>query len=384
MLFLERVRTIALLCLTVFGCTGNILTLIVVNQHFFRKTTSAAFISALSIADCIVLFLQSFQIVTKFHPHVTSYDCVVFFLIDVFRLLSVWIICFINIERCSLVFNPCHMPRLNSRPKSRVFVLILFIISLLIFSHYGRHMYIEYVDNFNHTVPIRSFCAFKSNFNHLAWECIRSGLTYWSTVPLCIVCNCIIIKRLHQASRIERTLNNNNNNNLTANHLMNPNNTYDLSSKQKQLTVMLVTSSIFFVLTATPSTIHAIYLLITHEKTNFHYAIHIFTNILLHFHHASNFLAFIFSCARFRIELLQLFRRYFYCQIYVNWHKRSIPQTEQNLIYSSKQQKPPIRLLAPKTKEQKRNIQPYYQNGIVLFEKNNHKKNVRQSMQPFL
>jgi len=381
MLFLERVRMIAILCLTVFGCTGNILTLIVVNQHFFRKTTSAAFISALSISDCIVLCLQSFHITTKFHPQVTSYDCLVFFLMDVFRLLSVWIVCFLNIERCSLVFNPCRMPRLISRTKSRVFILILFIISLLIFSHYAQHMHIQYVYKFNQTIPIRSFCVFKPNFDRLTWECIRSGLTYWFTVPLCIVCNLIIIQSLRQASRIERTLNNNNNNN---NNLKYPNNKFDLSSRQRQLTAMLVTSSTCFVLTATPSTIHTTYILITRKLNGFQYVLHIFTNILLHFHHASNFLAFILSCRRFRIELLHLFRRYFHWEIYINRYKRSIPQTEQNLIYSTKQQRTPIKLLTPKT-QQERNIQPHYHNGIVnLFRKDNSKENPEQSMQPFI
>ncbi|CAF1041723.1 unnamed protein product [Rotaria sp. Silwood1] len=380
MLFFERVRTIALLCLTVFGCTGNILTLIVVNQRFFRKTASASFISALSIADCIVLCLQSLQIVTKLQPQVTSYDCVVFFLMDVFRLLSVWIICFINIERCSLVFNPCYMPRLTSRTKSRILVLILFIISLLIFSHYSHHMHIEYVFKTNQTVPIRSFCAFKPKFHRLTWECVKSGLTYWFTVPLCIICNLIIIQRLHRASHIERTLNNEN---LRTNHFVNTNK-LDLSSKQRQLTAMLVTSSICFVLTATPSTIHAIYILITRKKTNVQYAIHIFTNILLHFHHASNFLAFIFSCTRFRIELLNLFRRYFYCQIYMKWFKRSIPNTEQNLIYSTKQQKSPMKLLTTKITEKKRNIQSQNHNEIALLEINKYKKPHQQRMQPLI
>lgn len=382
-MFIERVRTIALLCLTVFGCTGNILTLIVVNQQFFRKTTSASFISALSIADCIVLCLQSFQIVTKLHPHVTSYDCVLFFLMDVFRLLSVWIVCFINIERCSLVFNPCRMPRLTSRAKSRVALLILFLLSLLIFSHYARHMHIQYVSNVNQTMPVRSICTFKSNFDRLTWECIRSGLTYWFTVPLCIVCNFIIILRLRQALRIERKLNQNENTG-SAHSVVQSNTKFDLSSKQRQLTAMLVTSSICFVLTATPSTIHVIYILLTNKLNSFQYVIHIVTNILLHFHHASNFLAFSFSSARFRMELLHLFRRYLHCQVYRNWYRRSLPPTEQNIIYSTKQQKTPVKLLTSKIKQPQRGIPPQYHNGVVLLGQNNDRKNGGPSMQPFL
>ena len=382
MLLLERIRTIAFLCLTVFGCTGNILTFIVVNRPFFRKTSSASFISALAIADCIVLCLQSFQIVTKFQPQVTSYDCVVFFLVDVFRLLSVWIVSFINIERCSLVFNPCRMPRLISRTKSRFLLLILFILALLIFSHYARHMHIEYAINVNQSIPMRSFCAYNRNFDRLKWDCIRSGLTYWSTVPLCIVCNLIIIQRLCQASRIERTLHIDKQNHQQQIFLQstNNNNKYNLSSKQRQLTAMLVTSSICFVLTATPSTIHTTYILLAGKFNNFHYVLHILTNILLHFHHASNFLAFVFSCARFRIELLQLFRRYFHCQMYLNWYKRSVPQTEQNLFYSTKQPKSPMKLLTPKSKQRQETLQPHFHNNVVLIGKHN----CEQSMQPFL
>ena len=386
MLFLERVRTIAILCLTVFGCAGNILTLIVVNQRFFRKTASATFISALAIADCVVLCLQSFQIVTKLHPQVTSYDCLVFFLMDVFRLLSVWLVCLINIERCSLVFNPCRLPRLTSRTKSRLLVLILFLISLLIFSHYAKHMHIEYVYNRNETVPVRSICAFKPPFRRLTWECIRSSLTYWFTVPVCIVCNWIIIQRLRQASRIERSMKEQR---PSLNPYTAPTDKYDLSAKQRQLTAMLVTSSICFILTAAPSTVHAIYLLLTRSRTSFHYTIHIYTNILLHFHHASNFLAFLCSCARFRIEVLQVFRRYLHCKAYTNWYKRSIPNTEQNFIYSSRQQKNPIKLLtAPTKKGNRSNVTPPHHTGLLVQGMKHHYQRhgrtvvVGQSAQP--
>ncbi|CAF1092167.1 unnamed protein product [Adineta ricciae] len=375
MLFLERVRTIAILSLTIFGCTGNVLILIVVNQSFFRKTPSAAFISALSISDCIVLCLQSLQIVTKLHPQVTSYDCLVFFLMDVFRLLSVWLVCFINVERCSLVFNPCQMPRLTSRLTSRILVVALFLISLLIFSHYAQHMHIEYVYSMNQTVPTRSFCAFKGNFHRLTWECIRSGLTYWFTVPLCIICNLIIIQRLHYALRLERTLKNQCTG-LVHNQLV-TRSSFDLSSKQRQLTAMLLTSSICFVLTATPSTIHTTYLLITRQLNNFQYAIHIYTNILLHFHHASNFLAFIFSCARFRIELMHLFRRYCQCEFYINWYKRSVPPTEQNLIYSTRQHRTPVQHLLT-SKSNRPQLQTKCQEGIPLFRLDQSRKKHRQ------
>lgn len=391
-MFLEHARTTAILCLTVFGCTGNLLTFIVVNQPFFRKTTSASSISALCIADCMVLCLQSFQIVSKLQPHVTSYDCVLFFFIDVFRLLSVWIVCFIIVERCSLVFNPCHLPRLTSRTKSHVAMFILFLISLLIFSHYARHTHIQYVYPVNQTIPIRSFCAFKPNFDRLTWGCVRSGLTYWSVVPLCIICNLIIVQRLRQASRIERKLNENtNNNHLPIRSSIQSNHKFDLSSKQRQLTAMLVASSIGFVLTATPSTIHATYLLITNKLNNFHYVIHIVTNILLHFHHASNFLAFSLSGTRFRIELLHFFRRYFRCQMYMNWYKRSIPATEQHLLNSTKQQKVQVKLLSSKTRglnqqpTPQRTIQPFCHNGVVPRTRDYYRRNTGPSvLQPFL
>ena len=307
----------------------------------------------------------------------TSYDCAIFYFMDVFRLLSVWMVCFINIERCSRVFNPCHMPRLTSCTTSRLFVLILFIISLVTFGHYGQHMHIQYVYASNQTTRIRSICKFKSNFHRLTWECIKSGLTYWFTVPVCIVCNLIIIQRLHRASRIERRLNNN----IRTSQLINTNR-LDLSAKQRQLTVMLVTSSVFFVLTATPSTIHATYILITDKFNNSHYVIHICTTILLHFHHASNFLAFIFSCSHFRIELLNLFRRHFPCQFSIKCHKRSILHTSKNLIYLKKYQHAPINSVIIRSREAKlRNIQRQYSNGMILFEKNKYRKTNRHNLE---
>ncbi|CAF2821093.1 unnamed protein product [Rotaria sp. Silwood2] len=356
MLFAEQVRIISTLCLTVFGCTGNILTLIILNQRFFRKTPSAILISALCIADCIVLCLQSLKIVAKVYFPITSYDCIVFFCLDVSRFMSVWIVCFINLERCSLVFNPCHIPHLTSRIKSCLFVMILFTISLLIFSHYVVHLNMEYTYDSNETSIIHSVCTYKPGFNRVAWEFLRSASTYWLTVPICIICNIIIIKCLFQASRIERTLNND----LTY--------SLNLSSKQRQLTAMLVTSSVCFVLTATPSTVHAIYLAISENTSLRQYIIYIYINILLHFHHAVNFLAFVFSCARFRAELIGLFHNYLCRRIFRNWYRRAAPSTEQMYMYSTRQQKTPIKLFTPKAHPHKR----IHHNGIVILAANNY------------
>jgi hypothetical protein len=355
MLLFERARIITFLCLSVIGCTGNLLTLLIVNRRFFRKTASASFISGVCIADCLVLCLDSLQIVTKLHPHVTSYDCAVFFLMDVFRSLSIWIVCLINIERCSLVCNPCRMPRLTSRLKARLIVVVLFIVSLLIFSHYGQHMNIEYVYSKNQSAPVRSFCAFKPDFHRLLWESIRSALTYWSTVPICLICNIIIIQRLYQATRIERTWNS-----------QSPNGLY-LSSKQRQLTSMLVAASICFVSTATPSTIHRIYLLTSNNLSSHQYIIHIVTNILLHFHHTSNFVVFMLSSARFRLELIELIRVYLRCQIYAQWHKRSTPATEQIFIHSTRHVKLPMKLLASKSNVRRYTHAPQSPNGIHML-----------------
>ena len=151
---------------------------------------------------------------------------------------------------------------------------------------------------------------------------------------------------------------------------------------------MLAASSICFICTATPSTVHSIYLILSKNLSNRQYIIHIFTNILLHFHHASNFLVFVFSCARFRTELIDLFCVYLRCPIYNHLYKRSTPHTEQVFIYSARQQKAPMKLLAPKANAPRRNTQQPYQNGILLLGANNHSKRAVRSgphtIQPFL
>ena len=351
---LERTRMVAILSLTVVGCTGNLLTLIIINRHFFRKTASAPLISGLCIADCMFLCLQSIQLITKLRPHVTNHDCLLFFLMDVFHLFSLWIICFVNVERCSLVFNPCRVPRLTSPIKARILVGILFLFSLLVFSHYGWHMKISYDYAENSTIPIRSLCEFQPEFNLVTWEFIQSALTYWSVVPLCIVCNIIIIRRLYQASQIERSL-----------HPESSSKMY-LSSRQRQLTAMLVASSVCFVCTATPSTVHRIYLLISDDVSVHHYVLHVLTNILLHFHHASNFLAFAFSCSRFRVELIELLRMHLRCQFYSPWYKSSTPGTEQIVFNSNKQQRIPMKLLTPKSNTRRRSLPLQGPVGVIM------------------
>ena len=329
MFILERFRTITFIALSIFGCAGNLLTLIIINQRFFRKTASAAFIFGLCLADCVVLCLHTLQIVAKDHPHVTIYECGIIFLTDVFRLFSIWIVCFINIERCSLVFNPCHMPRLTSRIKSRIFVFILFLLALIIFSHYGRNMYTAHTVHNQSTNSTLFYCTFREDFPNLLWICIKSALTYWITVPLCTICNIIIIKQLHRASRIERTL---------------YTNYFDLSTKQRQLTAMLVASSIGFVLTASPTAIHTIYLTLKQDKPDIQYVIHIFTSILLHFHHASNFLVFLFSCGRFRLEVVRFFRHSSLCTISFACYRSRSNSSKPMAIYSTNPSRTAVKL----------------------------------------
>jgi hypothetical protein len=217
----------------------------------------------------------------------------------------------------------------------------------------------------NQTNANLSYCAFNQNFSFFIWMCIKSSLNYWLTVPLCTICNFIIIKQLHQASRIERSLNYDSQSKL------------DLSSKQRQLTAMLLASSIGFVLTATPTTIHSIYIVLKQDKSVTQYAIHIFTSILLHFHHASNFLVFLFSCGRFRLEVYQLFNRYLrcsICSISINCRRHSISNREPMVFYSSKQQKTPVKLLSTKANKNRRKTQ----NEIIQLTTNNYyRKNGR-------
>lgn len=341
MLLIERFRTIAFIALSIFGCAGNLLTLIIINQRFFRKTASATFIFGLCLADCVVLCLHTFQIIARDHPRITTHECLLVFFIDVFRLFSIWIVCFINIERCSLVYNPCHMPRLISRMKSRLFVILLFCISLLIFSHYAQHTYTAHVSHPDQINVTLSYCKFKENFPELTWVWIKVSLTYWLTLPLCTICNIIIIIQLHRASRIERT------SNRTC---------LDLSIKQRQLTAMLVASSIGFVLTATPTAIHWIYISLEQDKSDSQYTIHIIISILLHFHHASNFLVFIFSCGRFRLEVIRLFRFYCpnsFCTISFSCYRRSSTNLQSNetqpmAIYTKNPTRTPVKLLIVK------------------------------------
>ena len=347
MLPLERFRTIAFIALSVFGCAGNLLTLIVISQRFFRKTASAAFIFGLCFADCVVLCLHTFQIIARDHPRITTHECFIIFLIDVFRLFSIWIVCFINIERCSLVFNPCHMPRLTSRRKSCILVCLLFLVAVLIFSHYAQHMYTAHVSHVDGTNATLFYCAFKENFHDLLWVWIKLTLTYGLTVPLCTICNIIIIIQLHRASRIER---------------ISPGNRLDLSSKQRQLTAMLVASSIGFVLTATPTALHSIYITIKQNKNLTQYTIHIINSTLLHFHHASNFLVFVFSSGRFRLEVIRLFHHYFpnsFCTISFSCYRRPLsshPQcdtTKPTALYTKNGTRTPVKLFVVKRRSRR-------------------------------
>ncbi|CAF1012118.1 unnamed protein product [Didymodactylos carnosus] len=386
----ERVSAISLLLISIFGCCGNALTIIVVNQHFFRRTTSAAFITALSFADFTVLLLQSYQILAKFRlKTATSFDCLIIYFTDVFRLLSVWMIGIMNIERLTLIFNIPHLPRLRSVIKARIFVCFLFCLSLLVFIHYAFFMETHYkyksepqildvsstvtlLNNTNVTnqsvatyndskttslmskkLRTGSVCYFKSEFKSLIWGYIKNSITYWTVTPIVIICNCIIVYRLQEASRIEKSIKPREFQFATT-----------LSTKQKIMTAMLMSSSALFLITSTPATVHLIYMLATKNRSNTQYIIHITTNILLHLHHASNFLVYLSTCQRFRTEIIKLCNTYSRCHTKRNGRHKS--------TYSAKPETV-VRLLSPvKTRRNNYNRGLVTKKRIVVYNVPSH------------
>ena len=118
----QLVGKIAVPIITIIGILGNSMSIIIINQKYFRKQSISLILTCLAISDSMVLLLFVFN--KKFMMEFLDRDaraisqecCVIFFWIfRTSKMTSSWFVVLISIERFIAVWFPFKSKEINSR-----------------------------------------------------------------------------------------------------------------------------------------------------------------------------------------------------------------------------------------------------------------------------
>ena len=118
----QLVGKIAVPIITIIGILGNSMSIIIINQKYFRKQSISLILTCLAISDSIVLLLFVFN--KKFMMEFLDTDaraisqegCVIFFWIfRTSKMTSSWFVVLISVERFIAIWFPFKSKEINSR-----------------------------------------------------------------------------------------------------------------------------------------------------------------------------------------------------------------------------------------------------------------------------
>ncbi|CAF1089395.1 unnamed protein product [Rotaria sp. Silwood1] len=300
-------KPFALICLFV-GSIGNSLSFIVFNQKQLRKHSTFRYLAYLSIVDLIVLYLGLGNIILRdyfsFDIRVQNLFLCKFhtFLTYVTTQLSSWILTIVSIDRAIA----CTVMQLNKRicrPKStdRIFLIMCIIISLinshiLLFMgskrtiiHSSIHNISTYQDIIicTHNTSRTYFKFFEKPYNII-------DLLSYVLIPFIImtICAGIIAYRLFFSLR------------HTTVRIAVKGKTRKGTRRAKQVSYMLLTLNLVFVILLTPIVIGQIF-----QELNQEYRYRLYNSITLlmsYSNHALNFVLYGIASPQFRLTLKQL------------------------------------------------------------------------------
>ncbi|CAF3028579.1 unnamed protein product [Rotaria sp. Silwood2] len=300
-------KPFALICLFV-GSIGNSLSFIVFKQKQLRKHSTFRYLAYLSIVDLIVLYLGLGYIILRdyfsFDIRVQNLFLCKFhtFLTYVTTQLSSWILTIVSIDRAIA----CTVMQLNkrlSRPKSadRIFFIMCIVISLinshiLLFMGSKRTIVESFIHNTSlskdiiictHNTSRTYFKFFEKPYNII-------DLLSYVLIPFIImtICAGIITYRLFFSLR------------HTTVHIAVKGKTRKGTRRAKQVSYMLLTLNLVFVILLTPIVIGQIF-----QELNQEHRYRLYNSITLlmsYSNHALNFVLYGIASPQFRITLKQL------------------------------------------------------------------------------
>ena len=286
----------------ILGAIGNILALMVSLRKNMRGMSSSVFIATLSIFDIIALvgfMLGMVSLIYERHIISDSFCRAYFYLLSTGSMCSAYTVVFMSLERVLIVTFPLKAPNWTSRKR----VLIVEVIYITFLALFNMHFFWTAIEN-----PMEMICEYDYvKYTHFLgkWAIVDACIGSYGPLLLILLMNGIIIVQMHRASNIQKSMASNNQNTSKGRGSVNATN---------QITVMLLSISIAFLVFMTPYAIFQIYLqyildplTITYKKYAEIALINQFCTMFWEMNHSLNLVFYSLTGRKFRNELLSMF-----------------------------------------------------------------------------
>jgi hypothetical protein len=292
-----RTVTIYNWILFAFGLVGNILTIVILNRARTRKSTVNLTITSLAVADMFTLLFKCLQTHLKYVQSV-HYSC---FLLEFFThvavLTAIWIIVWMTIERCVAV---CFPLKIHDLP-TRLILSITIACTICTFSIMNVHFLFAYESK--EAQPWSCFLKksyYDNTYITFYYFWIKSLFYSWLPILILTATNLVIIYSIRQAAYKRKELT------TSANDkpLIGTNTSF--KSTERQMTIMLVSVSVTFIILTLPYSIYQLYFRITYKQAKhscFEKDLNRIVIALADLNHAINFILYCITGKKFRNEL---------------------------------------------------------------------------------
>lgn len=301
-------RPFALVCLFV-GSIGNSLSFIVFTQKQLRTHSTFRYLAYLSIIDLVVLYLGLGNIILRDYFFIDIRGQHLFlckfhtFLTYVTTQLSSWVLTIVSIDRAIA----CTVIQLNKRicrPKSadRIFFGMCVIVSLInshILLFMGSKRTIKHTSSSNTSISYQDIVICTHNTSNIYFKFFEKpyniiDLLSYVLIPFIImtICACIIAYRLFFSLS------------HTTMHVAIKGKTRNGTRRAKQISYMLLTLNLVFVILLTPVVLGQIF-----QDLNQEHRYRLYNSITLlmsYSNHALNFVLYGLASPQFRLTLKQL------------------------------------------------------------------------------
>lgn len=351
---------ISLLTLVIFGAITNSLTVLVMTRKRMRNSNASLYITFMAICDFLVLLFKFLANMIKLY-RISIYNfCIIIQVVpQAASFISVWLIMATSAERTAAVLVPLKVIHLFSRKRSKIIIYVIILTFVLISSS------VSFCIEYSTTQPY--YCRIKGNINGTCFKYytfifpwFRSALGSWIPSIFGLIFSLIMIRALSKASLVRKNITNQilvkfkpksssrvsrsnesgrsikleefkillmkgRKNSFSSIYTAENSrerslserssswralsSVYSQQTRERQITIMLLTISISFIVLTFPYSIFELFRKLGF-KPNFlrNRLLLRFVMLLIDLNHSTNFVLFCLTARRFRNELRYIFR----------------------------------------------------------------------------
>ena len=294
--------------ITSVGTVANCMTLVVMTRKTHRSSSPSVYVSCLAVVDTLMLWLGLLQywLLFNFYPQlITEGHChAMYFVVNTINNYSAWIVVAMTTERFVAVRFPLLVASWCNIRRTRWILAVILLASILKNIHYAWTSDFLYIPETG--VAMCAFALLRTGPFFRIWQWVDTCLASLIPFLLLIVMNTSVILQLRAARNQQREM-------MRSKQPTNGNGKEDnKGNSDVQLTVMLVSVSVTFVILTAPLAIFRSYFSVYGAYKSPHmqavyYLSHHFCHKLWYVNNAVNFFLYCITGSRFRRELMIVF-----------------------------------------------------------------------------